>query len=87
MLVCMSKEIQYAAWDAMKEVASSLKATYMERSYVASSKLETHWWMQQIWLVDEGIRQIDNTDLSSIEAATEFFANQSKALDAPSAVA
>ena len=67
-------EIEYAAFDAMKEVASSLKAAYLTRAAEAGNDVESQWWIRQNWLVEDMVSGVDNTDLEEIRAAAEFFA-------------
>ena len=40
-------EIEYAAFDAMKEVASSLKAAYFRQQLATDSALEIEYWTAQ----------------------------------------
>lgn len=67
-------EIEYAAFDAMKEVASSLKAAYFRQQLATDSELEIKYWTAQEDFVQRIVSGVDNTDLEEICAAAEFFA-------------
>lgn len=75
-------KIQYAAFDAMKEVASSLKAAYLTNAATAESQFNEQWWIRQSWLVDDMIQTIDNTNLSEIRAAADVFSARLRELKA-----
>ena len=67
-------EIEYAAFDAMKEVASSLKAAYFHQQLATDSELEIKYWTAQEDFVQRIVSGVDNTDLEEIRAAAEVFA-------------
>ena len=73
-------EIEYAAFDAMKEVASSLKAAYLTRAAEAGNEVESQWWIRQNWLVEDMIGEVDATDIEAIRAVAALFAQRLEAL-------
>ena len=73
-------EIEYAAFDAMKEVASSLKAAYLTRAAEAGNDVESQWWIRQNWLVEDMVSGVDSTDIEAIRAAAALFAQRLEAL-------
>ena len=73
-------EIEYAAFDAMKEVASSLKAAYLTKAAEAGNDVESQWWIRQNWLVEDIVGEVDATDVEAIRAAAVLFAQRLEAL-------
>ena len=68
--------IHYAEFDAMKEVASSLKAAYLRRAVEASNDIQRKWWIGQSWMVEDFVAAVNSEDLKEIRAMAEFFAAQ-----------
>ncbi|TRX59299.1 hypothetical protein [Corynebacterium hiratae] len=73
-------EIEYAAFDAMKEVASSLKAACLTRAAEAGNEVESQWWIRQNWLVEDMVGEVDATDIEAIRSAAALFAQRLEAL-------
>lgn len=67
-------QVEFAAFDAMKEVASSLKAAYFRRSMETDNRLEIEYWNAQEDFVDNSIKSVDDTNLEEILSTTDFFA-------------
>ena len=68
--------IHYAEFDAMKEVASSLKAAYLRRAVEASNDIQRKWWIGQSWMVEDFVAAVNSEDLEETRAMAEFFAAQ-----------
>lgn len=73
--------IEYAEFDAMKEVASTLKAAYLRRAVEAANDIQRKWWIGQSWIVDDLVAAVNNEDANEIRATAEFFAGQLGALE------
>lgn len=68
----MTNEIQYAAWDAMQEAASSLKAELFKRSLETDIPVQIDYWENQQDLIDKATEQVDATNLTAIREMTSF---------------
>lgn len=66
--------IHYAEFDAMKEVASSLKAAYFRRSLAVESDVEITFWSDLEDMVAQTVRRVDPEDLDDIQSAAKLFA-------------
>ncbi|WP_165242647.1 hypothetical protein [Corynebacterium lizhenjunii] len=75
-------KIEYAAFDAMCEVASSLKAAYMRRAVETDSQMEIDYWVLQRKFVVDAIRATDQTNRDEILRNAHFFATLLKSLNA-----
>lgn len=80
-------QVEFAAYDAMKEVASSLKAAYFRRSLATENAAEIAYWDAQEDAIDRAIAAVDATSLEQIEATSQFIADLLAALSDSSAAA
>ncbi|QPK79127.1 hypothetical protein G7Y31_11660 [Corynebacterium lizhenjunii] len=69
-------KIEFAAFDAMCEVASWLKSGFLRRAAAAEKhSIQEGYWIEQARLVNSTMREVDQTDLAEITATSEFFAS------------
>ncbi|WP_293769415.1 hypothetical protein [uncultured Corynebacterium sp.] len=69
-------QVEFAAYDAMKEVASSLKAAFPNRAVKATTDVDEQWWIRRAWLVDDAVAAVVNTDLEATRSAAEGLAHR-----------
>lgn len=66
--------IEYAEFDAMKEVASTLKAAYFRQSLAATSEVEIAFWSDLEDVIAQTVRRVNPEDLDDIQSAAQLFA-------------